>query len=100
MKALSNAILTRGSLKNGIIHHSDRGSTYASHQYKGLLRRHGIKSSMSATGNCYDNAAMESFFGRYKTSCKLKKRIFSDELDVRKHVFDYIEIKFWILQQI
>jgi transposase InsO family protein len=46
---------------------------------------------MSAKGNCYDNAAMESFFGRFKVST-IKKRIFKDEAEVRDVVFEYIEV--------
>jgi transposase InsO family protein len=46
---------------------------------------------MSAKGNCYDNAAMESFFGRFKVST-VKNRIFKDEAEVRDVVFEYIEV--------
>ena len=47
----------------GLLHHSDRGSQYASEAYRQLLRRHGVVASMSRAGNCYDNARMESFLG-------------------------------------
>ena len=46
---------------------------------------------MSAKGNCYDNAAMESFYGRFKCS-SIRKRIFSNAAELRGHVFDYIEV--------
>ena len=46
----------------GLLHHSDRGSQYASHEYQQLLAVHGIQSSMSRKGNCWDNAVAESFF--------------------------------------
>jgi transposase InsO family protein len=91
LKALKNAILTRGHIPLGTIHHSDRGSTYASHQYQSLLKSYGMKSSMSAKGNCYDNAAMESFFGRYK-SANIGNFEFTNCAEVRSHVFDYIEV--------
>jgi putative transposase len=89
--ALENAVLTRGIVAEGIIHHSDRGSTYASDRYQHLLGRWRMSSSMSAKGNCYDNAAMESFFGRYKTS-SVRDHVFADEAEVRANVFEYIEI--------
>ena len=91
VKALRSAVLSRARLPKGAIHHSDRGSTYASHQYQQLLRTYGMRSSMSAKGNCYDNAEMESFFGRYK-SANMGNFTFSEPQEVRSHVFDYIEI--------
>ena len=81
----------RGYIPSGTIHHSDRGSLYASHRYKNLLRTYGIKSSMSAKGNCYDNAAMESFFGRYKTA-HIGNFEFTTFEEVRSHDFDYSEV--------
>lgn len=45
--------------QNGLIFHSDRGSQYAAYDYQDILRKHGIRQSMSAKGNCYDNASME-----------------------------------------
>ena len=50
-----------------------------------------MKPSMSAKGNCYDNAAKESFYGRYKSS-SVRNHIFADEAELRSNVFDYIEI--------
>lgn len=91
-QALRGAILTRakGSLK-GVIHHSDRGSTYAAHAYERLLGKFGIRASMSAKGHCYDNASMESFFGRYKTS-SVRSQVFEGESAARANAFEYIEI--------
>jgi len=74
----------------GLIGHSDRGSQYASREYRGLLSRHGIKSSMSAKGNCYDNATMESFFGTLKSE-EIYRRHFSSVGEAREAIFDYIE---------
>ncbi len=51
----------------GLLHHSDRGSQYASEAYRELLRSHGVEASMSRAGNCYDNAKMESFWATLKT---------------------------------
>jgi len=65
--ALQMACLRRGPDKQaGLIFHSDRGSQYASHDFRGVLKRHGIASSMSRKGNCWDNACSESLFGSLK----------------------------------
>lgn len=77
--------------EEGLIHHSDRGSQYASAEYRNLLRTHRITGSMSRSGNCYDNAAMESFFGTLKTEL-LRGRSFSSKKEARVKIFDYIEI--------
>lgn len=90
-EALRAAVLSRGTIPPGLIHHSDRGSTYASDGYLDLLNSEFMDSSMSAKGNCYDNAAMESFYGRFKTS-SVRRYQFSDEAEVRAHVFDYVEV--------
>jgi len=89
-EAMRNAALTRGVVRNGILAHSDRGSTYASDKYRRLLDSYGMLQSMSGKGNCYDNAAMESFFGRFKTAF-VRGRTFSDEGELRSLVFKYIE---------
>jgi len=65
IRALKMAIALRRPPK-GCIHHSDRGSQYCSHDYQKILRQHGFKVSMSGKGNCYDNAAMETFFKTIK----------------------------------
>lgn len=89
--ALENAVMARGGVREGIVHHSDRGSTYASDRYQRLLAQFKMNPSMSRKGNCYDNAAMESFYGRYKTS-SVRDHVFADEAALRANVFDYIEI--------
>lgn len=91
-QALQGAVLTRGSeLPAGLIHHSDRGSTYAGYDYEAMLKSFGIGQSMSGKGNCYDNAAQESFYGRYKTS-SVGETLFFDERSARSHAFEYIEV--------
>ena len=65
IRALNMAIALRRPPKN-CIHHSDRGSQYCLHDYQKILRQHGFKVSMSGKGNCYDNAAMETFFKTIK----------------------------------
>ena len=55
--------------QTGLLHHTDRGCQYTSHAYQALLADVGITVSMSRKGNCWDNAAMESFFGTRKREC-------------------------------
>jgi putative transposase len=69
MKALEMAIGRRRPAP-GLMHHSDRGSQYASQDYQGLLKRHGLIPSMSRKGNCWDNAPTESFFSTLKLERK------------------------------
>jgi transposase InsO family protein len=73
--ALAMAISQRGVPD---LVHSDRGSTYATSIYLDLIRKHGIRQSMSRKGNCWDNAPMESFFHSLKTElvmhCDYKSR--------------------------
>ncbi len=61
LQALQMAILRRRP-SAGCIHHSDRGSQYCAYEYQKLLKAHGLIASMSGKGNCYDNAACETFF--------------------------------------
>ena len=63
--ALLNALACRAPAAR-LVHHSDRGSQYASRSYRALLEQHGIECSMSRAGDCYDNAVIESFFGTFK----------------------------------
>ena len=87
--ALRMAINARQPEGN-LVHHSDRGVQYTSDDFRDELDRHGIECSMSGTGNCFDNAAAESFFGLLKRECiKGVKYLTRDE--ARADVFDYIE---------
>ena len=72
-----------------LIHHSDRGSQYASGDFQRLLDDHGITCSMSRKGNCYDNAVSESFFGTLKT--ELDEPLPTRAIAHQK-LFDYIEV--------
>ena len=65
VRALKMAIVRRRPPK-GCIHHSDRGSQYCANEYQKVLKAHGLRASMSGKGNCYDNAACESFFKTIK----------------------------------
>ena len=75
----------------GLIVHSDRGCQYASHQFRHVLIQHQALSSMSGKGNCYDNAAMESFWATLKTDLGIRKP-FKTREEARRAIFDYIEI--------
>jgi transposase InsO family protein len=74
----------------GLLHHSDRGSEFTSEQYQAALREVGIEVSMSRTGNCWDNAAMESFFATLTKEC-LNRRHFRTRQEARSAIFEYIE---------
>ena len=74
----------------GLIHHSDRGSQYASQIYRSALRSKGLRASMSGKGNCYDNAAMESFFRSLKTELVYRTR-YRTRREAQSEVFDWIE---------
>lgn len=88
--ALTMALWRRGK-KDGIIVHSDQGSTYASNSYQQLLKENNLICSMSRKGECLDNAVAESFFGTLKTE-------WVDDQDYRSHdqakqdLFEYIEV--------
>lgn len=81
--------LRRGFVKRNAIIHTDRGSQYASNGFRDLLRSTGLRQSMSAKGNCYDNAQAESFFSRFKTEIDIK--IFGSVEAARREAFDYID---------
>jgi transposase InsO family protein len=88
MKALDMAVRRRCPDAN-LVHHSDRGSTYASEDYQRELDARGITCSMSRRGNCLDNAAMESWFSTFKS--ELGER-FESYATAKEQTFDYIEV--------
>jgi transposase InsO family protein len=88
--ALKMAIFRR-KISSSALLHSDRGSQYASDNFQQLLRDNRIKCSMSRKGNCWDNAAMESFFHTLKTECVYHEKYFNRN-DAKKSIFDYIEV--------
>jgi putative transposase len=75
----------------GLIHHSDRGVQYACHEYRSLLARYGIISSMSRSGDCLDNAVAERFFCTLKTECLMAWQAMPF-LEVKSDIVDYIEM--------
>lgn len=88
--ALMMAIGNRNRVE-GVVHHSDRGSQYASAEYQQLLQSHKIVCSMSRRGNCYDNAVMESFFHTLKTEWVYFNR-YRTRGEAKASIFDYIEV--------
>ena len=88
--ALQQAIDLRRPGK-GLIHHSDRGSQYASNAYRNLLEKYDITGSMSGKGNCYDNAVAESFFATLKNE-RVWFRRYDSRAQARIDIVDYISM--------
>lgn len=82
--------LAREKPLTGLIFHSDRGAQYAAYDYQDKLRENGIRQSMSAKGDCYDNACMESFFGTLKKELVHRRR-FKTRAQARLAIVNYIE---------
>ena len=74
-----------------LLHHSDRGSQYACGEYQSLLNQRGMTASMSRSGNCYDNAVMESFFSTLKTEL-VDRQKYTDRKQASKSIFEWIEV--------
>jgi len=87
--ALLLALWRRGR-PSQLLLHSDQGSQYTSEEFQSMLRAEGITCSMSRRGDCWDNAAMESFFSSLKTE-RLSRKIYRTRDEVRADVFDYVE---------
>ena len=83
--------LFRRHLPRDVIMHTDRGSQYCSREHRALLEANGLIASMSAKGNCYDNAAMESWNHSYKVEAIHGER-FTTRAQAKTHTFDYIEV--------
>lgn len=90
MDALVMAVWRRGHPKE-LLHHSDQGSQYAAEDFQRLLAHHGIACSMSRKGDCWDNAAMESFFSTLKQERVYRRPRYRTRDEARADVFDYIE---------
>jgi putative transposase len=75
----------------GLLHHSDRGSQYASAEYRAVLAGHGMERSMSGVGCCWDNAVAESFFATLKIELGFD-RAWRTRADAHRAVFAYIEL--------
>jgi putative transposase len=90
IKSLTMALQGRQAQK-GLLHHSDRGSQYASHDYQKLLKDNLINCSMSRKGNCYDNAAMEGFFATLKQEL-VYHRQYQTRKEAKQDIFEYIQV--------
>lgn len=90
--ALKSAINSRNP-DDGLIFHSDRGSQYASNEFRNLLKEHGFIQSMSRKGNCWDNAVAESFFHTLKTEELFFYR-FNNVQEAKSTIFQYIEVDY------
>jgi transposase InsO family protein len=90
MESLLRAVETAKPPK-GLLHHSDKGSQYCSHEYRRMLEGLGIKASMSGTGNCFDNAPMESFWATLKTELIFHRRFATRQQAIRE-ITEYIEV--------
>jgi putative transposase len=101
IRALKMAIAFRAPPK-GCIHHTDRGSQYCSHDYQKILRQHGFKASpsdackhallgqrMNGKGNCYDNAAVETFFKTIKAEL-IWRHSWETRRSAEMAIFEYI----------
>ena len=87
-EALRMALLNRQP-EPGVIHHSDRGSQYAAHDYRDITAVCGMQTSMSRKGNCWDNAAMESANGTLKVECVNRQR-YETRSQARHDVLEFI----------
>ena len=85
--------LWRRRMPKKVIVHSDRGSQYCSGPYRELLSKHELKCSMSAKGNCYDNACAESFFHSLKVEVVHGEPVVTRK-ELRRIVFEYIEVDY------
>nr|AID65736.1 putative integrase catalytic subunit [uncultured bacterium] len=91
---ISQSLLQAVTIKRpekGLLHHSDRGSQYCSHEYRNLLDECGLKASMSGRGNCFDNAPMESFWGTLKQEL-IHHRRYRSRREAMEDITEYIEI--------
>jgi transposase InsO family protein len=73
-----------------VLHHTDRGSQYAAHEYQQLLDAHKMTVSMSRKGDCYDNAVMESFWSTLKAECATG--VYNSRAEARQSIFEYVEV--------
>ncbi len=88
LKALDQAYRLQKP-KGNVLHHSDRGSQYASSDYQQRLRQYRMKGSMSRKGNCYDNACIESFHSILKKELVYLQR-FKTRKEAREKIYEYI----------
>jgi len=83
--------LTRRLFPEGLLFHSDRGSQYASNEFRGILESNAVTPSISGKGECWDNAVIESFWSNLKKELIFHRR-FATRDEARRAIFDYIEV--------
>lgn len=83
--------LGRRVVKPGLIFHSDSGKQYVDHDVRNILAKHGMRQSMSSTGNCYDNAMAESFIATLKKGHVFWHR-YRTRAEARRSIFEYLEV--------
>lgn len=98
LAALQGAVGTRRTVPTGLVHHTDRGSPYASDDYRNALKQYGMTPSMSRTGDCWDNAVSESFFATLRAELVDHERYSTAEAAERS-IGDYIE-KFYNVERL
>ena len=91
VRALQNA-LARREPPRGLIFHSDQGCQYRSAAVRQPLTLLGLQPSMSAAGNCYENATAEAFFSTLKTEAFPSDQVFATKAEARRELFEYIEV--------
>jgi len=94
LRAARRAFADAGEDAGAQLHHSDRGSQYASESFRSFLSDHEIVQSMSRRGNCYDNALVESFWATLKTECfdNFRSGIPATRQEAKQMLFAYIEV--------
>ena len=94
LRAGQRALADTNADADAKIHHSDRGSQYASEMFRNFLQGNEIIQSMSRRGNCYDNALMESFWATLKTECfdNFRRGIPATRQEAKQKLFSYIEV--------
>jgi putative transposase len=90
LAALNTAVRARRAVPAGLVHHTDRGSPYASDEYRKALAEHGMMASMSRTGDCWDNAVAESFFATLRAEL-VDHEVYATARDAERSIGDYIE---------
>jgi putative transposase len=90
LSALDRAVHARSLLPDGVVHHTDRGSPYASDDYRAALVTHGMVASMSRKGDCWDNAVAESFFATLRAELVDEARYWTRAL-AEKSIGQYID---------
>lgn len=91
LDALTMALSRRSAAEGALVHHTDRGCQYTADRYQAVLAAHGVKSSMSRSGNCLDNAMAESFFATLKAELVDRQR-WPTRAAARRAIFEWLEV--------